>query len=59
MGDVPRVDFVSVGDFIGVLAGLNGSGKKLLISNANEMIRALFGVMGVDQLAAIQRRRVG
>ena len=59
IGAVPRVDFVSVGDFVSVLARLNGSGKKLLIRNANEMIRGLFGVMGVDQLAAIPRRRVG
>jgi anti-anti-sigma regulatory factor len=59
MSDVPRVDFVSIGDFVGVLAGLKGSGKKVLIRNANEMIRALFGIMGVDQLATIQRRKIG
>lgn len=59
MRDVPRVDFVSIGDFVGVLVGLNSSGKKLLIRNANEMIRALFGVMGVDQFAAILKRKIG
>lgn len=59
MSGVPRVDFVSVGDFVGVLVRLNGSGKKLLIRNANEMIRALFGVMGVDQFAAILKRKIG
>lgn len=59
MSDVPRVDFVSIGDFVGVLVGLNSSGKKLLVRNANEMIRALFGVMGVDQFAAILKRKIG
>lgn len=59
MSDVPRVDFVSIGDFVGVLVGLNGSGKKVRIRNANEMIRALFGVMGVDQFADILKRKIG
>jgi anti-anti-sigma regulatory factor len=58
MRDVPRVDFVSIGDFVGVLVGLNSSGKKVLIRNANEMIRALFGIMGVDQFATILRRKI-
>lgn len=59
MADVPRVDFVSIGDFVGVLVGLNCGGKKLRVRNANEMIRALFGVMGVDQFADILKRKIG
>ncbi|MDP3482799.1 MAG: STAS domain-containing protein, partial [Sulfuricella sp.] len=59
MSDVSRVDFVSIGDFVGVLVGLNCGGKKLLVRNANEMIRALLGVMGVDQFAAILKRKIG
>jgi len=31
----------------------------LLVRNANEMIRALLGVMGVDQFAAILKRKIG
>ncbi|MBU1691516.1 MAG: STAS domain-containing protein [Gammaproteobacteria bacterium] len=58
MADVSRVDFVSIGDFVGVLVGLNCGGKKLRVRNANEMIRALFGVMGVDQFADILNRKV-
>lgn len=58
MTDVYRVDFLSIGDFAGLLAGLSGSGKKLWIRNANEMIRALFGVMGVDQFADILKRKI-
>ncbi len=59
MSDVPRVDFVSIGDFVSVLVGLNCGGKKLRVRNANEMIRALFGVMGVDQFADILKRKIG
>lgn len=59
MTDVPRVDFVSVGNFVAELARLSGSGKKVSIRNANEMIRALFGIMGVDQFATVQRRKIG
>lgn len=58
MTAVPRVDFVSVGNFVTELARLSGSGKKVLIRNANEMIRALFGIMGVDQFATVQRRKI-
>lgn len=59
MSAVPRVDFVSVGDFVSVLVRLNGSGKKLLIRNANEMICSLFGLLGVDQFAAVLKRKIG
>jgi len=59
MADVSRVDFVSIGDFVAVLVGLNCGGKKLRVRNANEMIRALFGVMGVDQFADILKRKIG
>lgn len=59
MTDVPRVDFVSIGDFVSILVGLNCGGKKLRVRNANEMIRALFGVMGVDQFADILKRKIG
>ncbi|MDD5330754.1 MAG: STAS domain-containing protein [Sulfuricella sp.] len=59
MAGVPRVDFVSVGNFVGALAGLSGSGKKVLIRNANELIRALFAIMGADQFATILRGKAG
>lgn len=59
MADVSRVDFMSIGDFVGVLVELNCGGKKLRVRNANEMIRALFGVMGVDQFADILKRKIG
>lgn len=58
MTHVPRVDFVSVGNFAGMLASLSSSGKTVLIRNANEMIRALFSVMEVNQYSTVLRRRV-
>lgn len=58
MTHVPRVDFVSVGNFAEMLASLSSSGRKVLIRNANEMIRALFSVMEVDQYSTVLRRRI-
>ncbi|MGE5027062.1 MAG: STAS domain-containing protein [Betaproteobacteria bacterium] len=59
MTEVPRIDFVSIGNFINVMAALSGSGKSVLIRNANEMVRALLGIMGVDQFATVMRRKIG
>ena len=59
MGDVPRVDFGSIGDFVGVLVGLNCGGKKSRVRNANEMICALLGVMGVGQFVITRNRKTG
>lgn len=59
MTDVERIDFVSIGNVVGVLATLNAKGKKLMIRNANEMIRALFKIMGVEDFATILRRKIG
>jgi anti-anti-sigma regulatory factor len=59
MTDVVRIDFGSIGNVVGVLATLNAKGKKLMIRNANEMIRALFKIMGVEDFATIMRRKIG
>ncbi len=59
MSKVSRVDFGSIGEFSGVLAGLHGSGKKVLLRNVNEMIRALLNVMDVDRHVTILRRKIG
>jgi len=59
MTKVSRVDFGSIGDFSGVLADLHSSGKKVLLHNANEMIRALLSVMDVDRHVTILRRKIG
>lgn len=57
--DVERIDFGSIGNVVGVLATLNAKGKKLMIRNANEMVRALFKIMGVEDFATVLRRKIG
>lgn len=59
MTDVVRIDFVSIGNVVGALATLHAKGKKLMIRNANEMIRALFKIMGVEDFATVMRRKIG
>lgn len=55
MMDVSRVDFVCVGNFLNVLIKLSTAGKSITIRGANEMVLALFAVMGVDQFATLTR----
>lgn len=57
MSNATRVDFVTVGAFIGTLVNLNQSGKQVVISGANGMIHALFDVMGVTEYATLIRKK--
>ena len=52
-----RVDFVTVGAFINTLITLNQQGKQVSINGANEMVHALFDVMGVTEYATVVRRK--
>lgn len=56
MSRVTRVDFVSVGSFLNAMIEVSQGGRKVFIRGANEMINALFGVMGVGQFATILRK---
>ncbi|MBI5752473.1 MAG: STAS domain-containing protein [Hydrogenophilales bacterium] len=57
MSNATRVDFVTVGAFIGTLISFNQSGKQVVISGANGMIHALFDVMGVTEYATLIRKK--
>lgn len=57
MSNATRVDFVTVGAFIGTLIKLNQGSKQIVISGANGMIHALFDVMGVSEYATIIRKK--
>lgn len=57
MADVTRVDFVAVGNFMGTLINLTQAGKKVLILEANEMVRALFYMMGIQEFATLIRKK--
>jgi ABC-type transporter Mla MlaB component len=54
---VPRVDFGSMGNFLNALVQLNGSGKRVFVDGANEMVAALFSTMGVEQFATLERKK--
>ena len=57
LSQVTRVDFVAVGNFMGTLISLTQAGKKVLLLEANEMIQALFNVMGVSEFATLIRKK--
>ena len=57
MTTTTRVDFVTVGGFINTLIALNQKGKQVSIHGANEMVHALFDVMGVTEYATVVRRK--
>ncbi|MDP1897628.1 MAG: hypothetical protein Q8K43_07070, partial [Sulfurimicrobium sp.] len=57
MAEVTRVDFVAVGNFMGTLINLTQAGKKVLLLEANEMVQALFYMMGIQEFATLIRRK--
>ncbi|MBZ0104814.1 MAG: hypothetical protein K8H84_04200 [Sulfuricella denitrificans] len=57
MAEVTRVDFVAVGNFMGTLISLTQAGKKVLIQEANEMVQALFHMMGIQEFATLIRKK--
>jgi len=57
MSQARRVDFVTAGLMLRVLSKLQPAGLPIQISGANELINALFRVMGIDKVARIIPRR--
>lgn len=57
LSDVPRIDFMIVGQFIEALVQLTALGKSLTLRGANEMIQALLAVMGITQFATLQKKK--
>ncbi|MBM3392814.1 MAG: STAS domain-containing protein [Betaproteobacteria bacterium] len=52
-----RMDFVSAGLFLNTLANLQITGCSVTIRNPNELIYALFVVLGINQVAHVERRK--
>jgi ABC-type transporter Mla MlaB component len=52
-----RVDFVSAGQLLNLLAQLKQSGKSIEIRGANQLILALFAMMGIRELARLVPRK--
>lgn len=48
---ITRVDYAYVGNLIGQLMQLLGSGKTIILQGQNALVNELFRVMGIDQLA--------
>ena len=57
MSAVRRVDFVSAGQLLNVFTKLHQAGSTIQIRGANELVAALFDVMGIPQVARIIRNR--
>jgi len=54
--ELKRVDFVSAAALLNIAAQLNRDGKRLELENVNELVAALFEVMGVAALAKVTTR---
>ncbi|MBI2313418.1 MAG: STAS domain-containing protein [Betaproteobacteria bacterium] len=52
-----RVDFVAAGVLLNAFTGLKRAGKRVIILGANEMIIALFTVVGLNQFAIILKNK--
>lgn len=52
-----RVDFVSAGTLLNVLSGIVAAGKAVQIRRPNNLVLGLFGVLGIDQVAQVERRK--
>jgi anti-anti-sigma regulatory factor len=57
MSQARRVDFVTAGLMLRVFSKMQSAGIPVQISGANELIRALFHVMGIDKVARTLSRK--
>ena len=53
-----RIDFVSTGQFLNVLATLQKAGKRIHLVGVNQLLAALFDVMGVSKVAEVIPRKI-
>lgn len=56
-GGLKRMDFVSAGLFLNTLTNLQITGTSVTIRNPNHLLYALFCVLGIDQVAHVERRK--
>ena len=52
-----RMDFVSAGLFLNTLTNLQITGSSVTIRNPNQLLFALFGVLGINQVAHVEQRK--
>ncbi len=54
---IRRVDFVAAGALLNAFGSLTQGGKGIIIHGANELIQALFNIVGINQFAVIARNK--
>ena len=52
-----RMDFVSAGMLLNTLSALSAKGKNIRIRGLNAPVQALFCILGINQLAALEQRK--
>lgn len=52
-----RMDFINAGKLLNTLSTLAATGKSIRICGANSLVAALFGIIGVTQVASVERRK--
>jgi anti-anti-sigma regulatory factor len=52
-----RIDFVCAGNLLNTLAALASAGKSIRMTGASAAVAALMNVLGINQVAVIERRR--
>lgn len=52
-----RMDFVSAGMLLNHLTDLAKKGKLIRLKGVNALVATLFGILGIDQVAVIERRK--
>jgi anti-anti-sigma regulatory factor len=57
--EVARIDYAYIGNFIGYLMQLLGSGKVITLQGQNALVDELFRNMGIDQLANLIPAKLG
>ncbi len=51
------MDFINAGKLLNTLSILAATGKSIRICGANSLVTALFGIIGVTQIASVERRK--
>jgi len=54
---IRRVDFVAAGALLNMFGSLTQAGKGIIIHGANELVQALFHIVGINQFAVIARNK--
>jgi ABC-type transporter Mla MlaB component len=56
-GSLGRVDFAAAGALLNWLVAAEARGRKYVFRDVNQLVAALFRVMGIDTVVEVQRRR--